>query len=214
MNLEKAYKTMVKTAEYTAIFMFTLIAYTAFSTLYLDPESPATLVKAVTRIDSVSSKITPQMRFDSIRHGIVGLLIGSLTLDPSYTLFSALTSVLIDVDHIPYFTGLHVPARISHSLFMCILGATVLYLYSRDVRVSFVLASSFLCHISLDNFLVPIFSPISEGLAPRWLSTPILLFMPIVNIAVGIKSGNYSRLNVKTLQERIGGLLNGRLRFR
>jgi hypothetical protein len=116
------------------------------------------------------------MKFDSIMHGIFGLLLGLFTLEPSYVIFSAFTSVLMDLDHAPFLLGLPVPSRISHSLvFLSFADLGYLLLFKKRSLVV-VLTSSFLLHMSLDKLNVPLLSPfaLSPGM-PRWMRYVLFL---------------------------------------
>jgi len=200
--------------KYTIFYALILILYTLFSTVYLEPDSPKIIVEAVRNIPSVPSKITTQMKFDSLRHGLAGLGLGILTLDPTLTVLSVSTSVIIDIDHIPHFSGLTVPARVSHSLILLILEIVVLYSLSRDEKIPFVLASSFLCHMALDRFQIPIFSPLSTTILSVRLSTPTLIFTPLINMTIGLRNWDSMRIQVRSLLSRIHRLINGLLTFR
>jgi len=153
------------------LFLVLILSFTTISVAYLQPKQVNALFKISTKdVRMVTSKISPPMRVDSIRHGILGFILGLFTLDPSSVIFSVFTSVFIDLDHVPFFLGLHVPARISHSLIFLSVADISYFLLFRRKETIIVMTSSFLLHMALDGLRVPFFSPILMSPdIPAWL---------------------------------------------
>lgn len=169
------------------LFLVLLLGFTAVSVAYLKPSYLLDLLEiSPDRVSSAISKISPPMRLDSVKHGIFGFLLGLLTLEPGYVLFSVFTSVLIDLDHAPFLLGLSVPARISHSLIFLSLADIGYLLFFRKKELVFVFTSSFLLHMALDKLNIPFLSPfmLSPQL-PHWLRPIFVLLSFSLNLLVG-----------------------------
>ncbi len=152
-------------------FLVFLLSFTILSVTYIQPNClPMLLEISASNLTVAVSKIGPSMKFDSILHGVFGLLLGLFTLEPSYVFFSSFTSVLMDLDHFPFLLGLPVPARISHSIvFLSLVDLGYLLLF-RKRQLVVVLTSSFLLHISMDKLNVPLLSPFTLSPSiPGWI---------------------------------------------
>ena len=153
------------------LFLVVLLGYTVISVAHVQPKQVHELFKiSPEKISLAVSKINPPMRMDSIRHGVFGLILGLFTFDPIYTIFSIFTSVFLDLDHVPFLIGLHVPGRISHSLIFLFVANLTYFFFFKKKEVNVALTSSFLLHIALDRLKVPLLSPITMNPAmPAWL---------------------------------------------
>ncbi len=170
-------------------FLITITVYTSLSTVYLRPESVNTILSVkMHQVTDITTKITFEMKIDSFKHGALGLLLGSLTLNPWYTVFTVFTSVLIDLDHTPYFLGIPVPPRVSHSLFF-LLPSTIIYqTMFKEGKLTVTWITSFTLHISLDNLRVPILSPFLLSPEPPQKLIPFLITAAYTtNLYLGLK---------------------------
>jgi len=166
------------------IFLAFLLAFTILSVVYIQPNCLSMLLKISTSNLTVAvSRISPSMKFDSIMHGIFGFFLGLFTLEPSYVIFSVFTSVLMDLDHVPFLLGLPVPARISHSLvFLSLADLGYLFLFKKKELVV-VMTSSFLLHMALDKLNVPLLSPFSlSPYMPNWMRYTFFLLAFCLNL--------------------------------
>ncbi len=169
------------------LFVVLLVVFTFLSVVYLGPDNLGFIFSLkVKEVVGLPERVTPQMWLDSLRHGVLGFFLGILTLDVVYAVFTVFSSVLMDVDHVPSFLGLPVPARIAHSFVFLLFVCFVFYFLFRDKKLLVVWGSSFVLHISLDNLMVPVFSPfLLSPEVPRQLVGVFVFVAYFVNFLVG-----------------------------
>jgi len=103
--------------------------------------------------------------FQLLLHVVSGFAAGAVSLDPVVALVGGVVGPLIDFDHIGFFTGLPVEARVGHSLFLVALVVLLdwrLHFWGRGTRNLFLfLALEYSVHFAVAPPGFPLFAPLS-----------------------------------------------------
>jgi len=160
-----------KAAKAAVSFTLSLALNTALSIAWISPRLLFQSIRMVpTSVGVAYARISRPMWIDTLRHCVAGLALGALSGDPTLVGLTALYSVELDLDHIPYLIGLPVPARISHSLTFLSISTLACWAATRERRHAASLASSVILHLAIDGARVPLLFPLSESASqPTWL---------------------------------------------
>lgn len=100
-------------------------------------------------------------------HIITGFAAGALSLDPAVALVGAAVGPLIDLDHLGFYAGLPIDARVGHSFLMVasiVLLDWRLHFWGRGTRNLFLFISlEFSVHLAVAPPGFPLFAPLSAA---------------------------------------------------
>jgi hypothetical protein len=131
------------------------------------------LVLSPTASASASSHPSRPAPLPSVSYAIIQLLIhivtgfaaGAVSLDPAVALIGGAVGPLIDFDHLGFFAGLPVEARVGHSLFLVALVVLLdsrLHFWGRGMRNLFLfLALEYSVHFAVAPPGFPLLAPLS-----------------------------------------------------
>jgi hypothetical protein len=100
-------------------------------------------------------------------HVISGFAAGAVSLDPVVALVGAVVAPLVDLDHLGFYSGLPIDARVGHSFLMVALMVLLdwrLHFWNRGTRNFFLFVSlEFSVHMAVAPPGFPLFAPLSAS---------------------------------------------------
>lgn len=109
----------------------------------------------------------PYLGYQLLLHVFSGFAAGAVSLDPAVALVGAALGPLIDLDHIGFFAGLPVEARVGHSFLMVASVVLVdwrLHFWGRGTRNLFLfVALEYSVHLAVAPPGFPLLAPLSEA---------------------------------------------------
>lgn len=149
------WKLLLVMAGFNALFI--LLA------LVLSPEAPASVSLPPSQPAELPS--VPYVSYQLLIHVVTGFAAGAVSLDPAVALIGGVVGPLIDFDHLGFFAGLPVEARVGHSLVLVALILLLdsrLHLWGRGTRNLFLfLALEYSVHFAVAPPGFPLFAPLS-----------------------------------------------------
>jgi len=107
----------------------------------------------------------PYAGYQLLLHAVTGFAVGAVSLDPAVALIGGVVGPLIDFDHIGFFAGLPVEARVGHSLVLVALIILVdsrAHFWGRGTRnLLLFLALEYSVHFAVAPPGFPLFTPLS-----------------------------------------------------
>jgi len=130
--------------------------------LVLSPAAPAS---ASPPSQAAQLPSAPYVTYQLLLHVVTGFAAGAVSLDPAVALIGGAVGPLIDFDHLGFFAGLPVEARVGHSLFLVALIVVLdrrLHFWGRGTRNLFLfLALEYSVHFAVAPPGFPLFAPLS-----------------------------------------------------
>jgi hypothetical protein len=150
----KGWKLFLVLAGCNALFVFLALA--------ISRASPA-LAPSPSQIGSLPS--ASYSVYQILFHVVTGFGAGAVSLDPAVALVGGVVGPLIDFDHLGFFAGLPVEARVGHSLFLVALVVLLdsrLHFWGRGTRNLFLfLALEYSVHFAVAPPGFPLLAPLS-----------------------------------------------------
>ena len=181
----KGWKLFLVMAGCNALFIFL--------GLVLSPTASAS-ASASTPSQAVQLPSVPYVTYQLLLHVVTGFAAGAVSLDPAVAMIGGAVGPLIDFDHLGFFAGLPVEARVGHSLFLVALIVVLdrrLHFWGRGTRNLFLfLALEYSVHFAVAPPGFTLFAPLSFAKIdfPRVLPAALAVVIAVAFLFDSIRS--------------------------
>lgn len=158
-------RTLIDAGKQAAKLLLVMAAGSAlfvFLSLVISPTAPA----ASPSSPSPPLPTAPYAGDQTLIHVVTGFFAGAVSLDPAVALVGAVVGPAVDLDHLGYYAGLPVEARVDHSFLfvaMLVLLDSRFHFWQKGTRNFFIFISlEFSVHLAVAPPGFPLYAPLSE----------------------------------------------------